>query len=45
MGGAQGKDPMSGEMAMHHKMMEKRMEMTQSMMQMMMDRMPQVPAK
>ncbi|OIQ75647.1 hypothetical protein GALL_426820 [mine drainage metagenome] len=45
MGGAamadmQGKKPVSGDMDLHHQMMEKRMAMMESMMQMMMDQMP-----
>ena len=43
--GAGGTQPMKGNMAMHHQMMEKRMEMMGASMQMMMDRLPPAAAK
>ena len=39
------KGSMTGDMAVHHRMMEKRMEMMAASMQMMMDRLPATPAK
>ncbi len=42
---AGGMKSMTGDMTMHHQMMEKRMEMMGATMQMMMDRLPPAPAK
>nr|MDP2192739.1 hypothetical protein [Rhodoferax sp.] len=45
MGDMKGMQGMSGDMGVHHQMMEKRMAMMQTMMKMMMDQMPAAPAR